>query len=431
MVFFDDADWIPEEPLVMFLDQISSGYLGRSDSPPIKFPKSMAFVGMRDIRNYLPAVRHGEKPTGLSNTFNITKKSLTLDNFSLEEINSLYSQHTAATGQFFEPNAVERAWYWSDGQPRLVNAIADDILVRQFRKNYSKIVTKLDIDKAVGFLTLRKTTLLDFLWERIKEPRVRRVIGAVISSDGSLPEDIADIDLEYVLDLGLLKADPDNNELYVPSNPIYQELITRFLTRKLEKGISRELKGKWMDGTKLDMNGLLRVFQVYWRENSEVNEMTEADKNERSRRLEDWDNKDLEIFNASKKYNMDEEILRIILQNSSSFDRDDYPHIVLFAFLQRSLNVGVDFIIKEHGPGKTFVDILVGYKDVRHPLELNINGVRPLEESVKRILGHMDECGSPEGWLVVFDRSPGKSWDEKISWETLDRNGKIIHVVGC
>jgi hypothetical protein len=331
----------------------------------------------------------------------------------------------------FEPNAVERAWYWTDGQPWLVNAIADDVVIRQFRKDYSKVITRKDIDQAAGFLILQKETHFDSLLERLKEPRIRRVIGAVISGDGSLPKDITDIDLEYVLDLGLLKADPDNKEFFVPSNPIYQELIPRFLTRKLEKEISWQLNGKWMDGTKLDMDGLLRGFQVYWRENSEANEMTDTEKIERRRHLADRVNKDLEILNASHKYNIDEEIIRIILENISGFDREDFPHIVLFAFLQRVVNGGVDFIHREYGLGRTFVDILVSYKDVRYPVELKIKGVKSREESIKQILGYMDKCGSSAGWLVVFDRDSGKSWDEKISWETLDRNSKIIHMVGC
>ncbi|MDR1312904.1 MAG: hypothetical protein LBQ12_04215 [Deltaproteobacteria bacterium] len=246
-----------------------------------------------------------------------------------------------------------------------------------------------------------------------------------------MPKDITDIDLEYVLDLGLLKADSENDELYMPSNPIYQELIPRFLTRKLEKEIPRQLSGKWMDGTKLDMDGLLRVFQVYWRENSEANEMTEAEKSEQRRRLADRVNKDLEILNVSKKYNIDEEIIRIILENRSGFDREDFPHIVLFAFLQRTVNGGVDFIHREYGLGRTFVDILVSYNDVRYPVELKIKGVKSREDSIKQILGYMDKCGSSEGWLVVFDRDSGKSWDEKIFWKTLERDGKTINVVGC
>ncbi|MDR1313243.1 MAG: ATP-binding protein [Deltaproteobacteria bacterium] len=191
VVFFDEADCIPEDPLVLFLAQIRTGYLARSVSESTKFPRSMALVGMRDISDYLYMVRPEAKSTGLASPFNVKKKSLTLSNFSLEEINSLYSQHTAETGQFFEPTAVERAWYWTDGQPWLVNAIADDVVVRQFKKDYSKVITRKDIDQAAGFLILQKETHFDSLLERLKEPRVRSVIyisGNLLATERSIPE---------------------------------------------------------------------------------------------------------------------------------------------------------------------------------------------------------------------------------------------------
>ena len=36
----------------------------------------------------------------------------------------MYQQHTADTGQVFLSEAVDRAFYWTQGQPWLVNALA-------------------------------------------------------------------------------------------------------------------------------------------------------------------------------------------------------------------------------------------------------------------------------------------------------------------
>ena len=44
--------------------------------------------------------------------------------------------------------------------------------------------------------------------------------------------------------------------------------------------------------------------------------------------------------------------------------------------------------------------------------------------------GYLDRLGQPEGWLAVFDRYPAVSWEAKLTWQTLTRDGKTIHVVG-
>ncbi|GHU65021.1 hypothetical protein FACS1894123_10660 [Bacteroidia bacterium] len=49
--------------------------------------------------------------------FNIAKVALTLRNFTKDEIAELYGQHTAETGQIFEPEAVELVYQQTQGQP--------------------------------------------------------------------------------------------------------------------------------------------------------------------------------------------------------------------------------------------------------------------------------------------------------------------------
>ena len=35
-------------------------------------------------------------------------------------------------------------------------------------------------------------------------------------------------------------------------------------------------------------------------------------------------------------------------------------------------------------------------------------------EGLEQTAGYMDRCGSPAGHLVIFDRSEGKRWEDKI-----------------
>jgi len=43
---------------------------------------------------------------------------------------------------------------------------------------------------------------------------------------------------------------------------------------------------------------------------------------------------------------------------------------------------------------------------------------------------YMDKCGADQGHLVIFDRRPGKSWDEKIFRKQEEFNGRKIIVWG-
>ena len=68
----------------------------------------------------------------------------------------------------------------------------------------------------------------------------------------------------------------------------------------------------------------------------------------------------------------------------------------------------------------------------RYVLELKIlrrNDTR--EKAVEQISGYLDQLGLNEGWLVMFNPNPELNWDQKITWDDLDYNGRIIHVVGC
>jgi hypothetical protein len=434
VVFFDEADCMHEDPLITFLTQIRDGYLYRYSSPKSVFPRSMALVGMRDMRDYRHRVRPDDQSAGLASPFNVKKESLTLANFSRDEIESLYGQHTADTGQSFAKDAVDRAWYWTEGQPWLVNALADNVIVKQFKNDYSRIVTAKEIDLAVHNLILRNDTHFDSLAERLKEPRLRRVIEPVIVGAKSFPRGVSDDDKRYAVDLGILKPDSATEKRYRPANPIYSEVLPRILSWNIQDSLPDDLANKWMDGTSIDMNGLLKAFQLYWRMNREA--MTENNQIDtlvhgsvedalENYRVQHHEKEKIEIPNG-----ITDKIAEKIRNDITNLADEAFAHLVLFAFLQRVLNGGAE-IDREMGMGNTKCDICVTYKGLFYPLELKIKKNMTLKDSCAQLYGYMDKSGAPVGWLVVFDMNFKKLWDDKISWEEIDYLGKTIHLVGC
>ncbi|MFM7578988.1 MAG: ATP-binding protein, partial [Microcystaceae cyanobacterium] len=128
----------------------------------------------------------------------IKVESLTLGNFSFEDVQNLYQQHTEATGQIFSPEAINHAFYLTDGQPWLVNAIArqaTEFLVT----DKTQAITLEVIEQAKEILIQRQDTHLDSLAERLREDRVKTIIEPILAGE-ELP-DVPPDDIRYLLDL--------------------------------------------------------------------------------------------------------------------------------------------------------------------------------------------------------------------------------------
>ena len=96
VLLFDEADCLSNGTLITFLRQLRDGFVNRIRAP---FAHSVALVGMRDIRDYKSKIREGRETLGSASPFNIITKSLTIGNFSLDEVENLYLQHQHETGQ--------------------------------------------------------------------------------------------------------------------------------------------------------------------------------------------------------------------------------------------------------------------------------------------------------------------------------------------
>ncbi|MFZ4666617.1 MAG: AAA-like domain-containing protein, partial [Prochlorotrichaceae cyanobacterium] len=219
VVFIDEIDALTDEALITVLRQLRAGFPQR----PQGFPHSLALIGVRDVRDY-KVKSGGSDRLGTASPFNIKVESFTLGNFSLEEIKSLYQQHTEATGQIFLPDAIDRVFDLTQGQPWLVNAIARQ-LVQIIVPNPAEPITIAAVNQAKELIIQRQETHLDSLVSILREPRVRAVFEPMLAGDGfdTIPED----DRQFLVDLGLVRRDGSGG--LIIANRIYQEIIPRVL----------------------------------------------------------------------------------------------------------------------------------------------------------------------------------------------------------
>ncbi len=376
ILFIDEIDALVGDTLISVLRQLRDGYSYRSRL----FPQSICLVGVRDYRIWSDK----EQATILGGSaFNIKAESLVIPDFTPEQVRNLYLQHTAQTGQKFTDEAIEHAFYLTQGQPWLVNALAYEACFRDVT-DWTETITKEIIDKAKETLISRQDTHLDVLIARLNEPRVRNVLDAIINSDAAMQLSEDGDDIKYVSDLGLVKFDAQN--IWI-ANPIYKQILPLALSSTMQSKLSsRSVDYQNEDGT-LNTMKLLDKFVQFYRENSAT-----------------W--------------------LKDVHYKESG------PHLLLMAFLQRVINGG-GTISREYAAERKRVDLFICYGQQRIIIELKVKrSEKTIDEGLKQTAEYMDILGNVEAHLVIFDRNPHITWDEKIFQRQEQIGDKIIHVWG-
>jgi len=388
VILFDEADALEGDAMISFLRQLRGGFMERGVG---KFPVSIALVGMRDLKDYITLAKDGVPPNPLS-PFNIKSDSILLGNFTQGDVKKLFAQRTEETGQQITGEALEYVWRQSQGQPWIVNSLFERATMRILKRNDYSTVTLEHIEQAREQMILARETHLDSLAVRLREPAIRSMVETLFSGNSDL--ELAESDtFRICMDLGLVKL-----ENGVPSiaNPIYREVLARQATFGAQTMIP-EPEWQWEkpDGS-LDMDALLREFQLFWRENSEI-----------------WEQK--------------------------SGYTEAFPHLLLMAFLQRVLNGG-GRIEREYAAGRGRMDLFIEYNSHRYIIEIKLINEnqspdtikkKGLEQTAKYRDSKTSDCPA---YLVIFDRrDSAKSlpWDEKIYWQEEAVSGGMVKVVGC
>lgn len=392
VLFLDEIDALVGDSLVAVLRQIRAGY----DQRPQHFPQTIILCGVRDVRDYRIVLSNQDIITGGS-AFNIKAVSLRLGNFSKEEIHDLYMQHTAATGQEFDEACFPLIWTATEGQPWLVNALGYEITVnmRENRDRNIRIIPEM-IYRAQENIIYRRDTHIDILIDKLREERVRNVIGPILANeDGEVEQQLKEDDIQYVIDLGLIVRD---KPLRI-ANAIYKEIIPRELTWARQQTLIQQSAWYINPDNSINMEKLLIDFQQFFRENADS-----------------W----IERFDY----------------------KESGPQLLLQAFLQRVVNGG-GYIDREYGLGRGRTDLLItkpltdqyGGPFQRIVLELKIlrsNVEDTIKKGLEQTIGYMDKCGGTinEGHFILFDRRPNRPWEEKIWHRTEQYNGRSITVWG-
>ena len=385
VLLIDEIDSLIGDTLLAVLRQLRAGYVRR----PVGFPQSVVLCGVRDVRDYRIQSTAENVMIAGGSAFNIKARSLRLGDFSRDEVLTLLGQHTEETGQAFTPDALDTVWTQTQGQPWLVNALADETCIHdEVAADRRNPITAAAIRDAQEQLIQRRETHLDQLADKLQEDRVRRVVEPLLS--GGDARDFSARDLEYVRDLGLIAGD---DPLRI-ANPIYAEVVPRELTYAIQVGLVEETAWYVNADGGLDVGKLMGAFQTFFREHSEH-----------------W-------------------VTRFQYQEAG-------PQLLLQAYLQRIVNSG-GRIEREYGLGRMRTDLLIvwpqGNQTHKIVIECKIlhkSLEQTIADGLKQIAEYMDRCDAEAGHLVIFDRREDRRWEDKIfHYRRTSASGVEIDVWG-
>ena len=371
VLLIDEIDALVGDSLLSVLRQLRTGYVDR----PQRFPHSIVLCGLRDVRDYRIHSSAEDRLVLGGSGFNIKSESLRLGDFSEQEIRALTAQHTAETGQVFTEDALELIRERTAGQPWLVNALCYDACFRHKRgRDRTRPITAAAILEAQERLILRRDTHIDDLANKLREERVRRVIEPILAGTDEIRG--SEEDLAYARDLGLVAPASDRPPRV--ANPIYAEVVPRHLNNLVQETLPQRMA--WYvdaDGA-LDVEGLVAAFQAFFREHSEH-----------------WVQRFEQYHEAG-------------------------PQLLLQAHLQRVVNGG-GRIEREYALGRGRTDLLIawpqGGRERRWVVECKLRRgdlERTIAEGLAQTRAYADRCAAEAGHLIVFDRSPERTWEQKI-----------------
>lgn len=380
VVFLDEIDALENAVLISILRQLRSGYFRR----PAAFPASLALIGLRDVRDYKVA-SGGSDRLSTPSPFNIAVRSIILRNFETDEVGALLRQHTDETSQVFTDEAITAVFQLTQGQPWLVNVLAK-VAVEELVTDLTQPVTAAHIEAAKEILIERRQTHLDQLTDKLRQPRVRRVIEPILA--GGVLSDVPQDDRDYVVDLGLVRR--ENGGGFTIANPIYREVIPRALASGPQDSLPL-LQPSWLtDDGRLDPDRLLDAFLAFWRQHGQP------------------------------------------LLGSAPY-HEIAPHLVLMAFLHRVAN-REGTVEREYAIGTGKMDLCLRYGEVKLAMELKVwrdSKPDPLQQGLVQLDSYLSGLGLDTGWLVIFDQRGGlPDISERTTTETATTpSGRTVTVI--
>ena len=325
VVIIDEFDSIPRDAIRGFLHSLRQIYLSRRT----RCPHSLGIIGVKDITqlNYDRSI----------SPFNI-QDEFKLPNFTLGQVQELFSQYTDEVGQSFTPETIEAIHKQTAGQPVLVNRFAQ-ILTEELDIPKSEPITMEHFSEAHIQLLREGHTNIDHLITNIrKDRRFEALLMKIASYDEGVRFSLYNEHINELATYGVIAEGADGMCEII--NPIYHYCI--------------------MDAFKPIVNGLEQEYL--------------PDDNREG--FEDYLTPDGQIQMAALLDNFNDFIARVgfkILQVPDTPQEYVGQHL-LFAYLEQFVQIVGGSMYLEVRTGRGRMDLMILHRNQKYIVETKIWG---------------------------------------------------------
>ena len=370
VMIIDEFDGIPQDAIRGFLHSLRHIYLSGRD----RCPHSVGIVGVKSITqlNYDRSI----------SPFNI-QDEFKLPNFTLEQVQELFSQYTDEVGQPFTPETIEAIHKQTAGQPVLVNRFAQ-ILTEELNIPKSEPITMEHFSKAHIQLLREGHTNIDHLITNIRrDRRFEAFLMKIASYDEGVRFSLYNEHINELATYGVIAEGADGMCEII--NPIYHYCI--------------------MQAFKPIVNGLE---QEYLPEENHAG-------------FQDYLTPDGQIQMTALLDNFRDFIARAgfkILQVPDT-PREYVGQHLLFAYLEQFVQSVGGTMYLEVQTGRGRMDILIRHNHRKYVVETKIWGGDGRYQAGKaQLAAYVRLEGAEEGYYVVFDHR--NTPEPRVETETLD-----------
>ncbi len=380
LLIIDEFDGIPQDAVSGFLNALRHVYL----SDNLHCPYSVGIVGVKSIAqlNYDRSI----SPFNIQDDFN-------LPNFTLKQIQELFSQYTEETGQDFTPEVIEIIQKQTGGQPFLVSRFGQ-ILTEELGIPKTETICMEHFLHAHSRIFQERNVNFEHLLTNVRqEPRFKSILMKIISFESGVPFNLYDDLMNELITYGIIAKGKD--DLCEIVNPIYQQCILQAF-RPLINGLENEY---FLEGTD---------FKDYLSPTGYI---------------------DLERLLD----NFRDFIARVgfrILQVPDT-PQEFVGQDLLYAYLDQFVSIVRGAMYLEVQTGRGRIDLIICHNGRKYIVETKIwEGERRYQSGKKQLMTYLKLEQAIEGYYVVFDhRETPTSLTEMETEEDITIRSYVIPVV--
>ena len=367
----DEVNTLIGDTLISVLRQLKDIYEDNDTNLPV----SMILCCVKDLKDeMIKTSKHEIINSG--SILNIDTESLTMRNFSKDEINHLLQQHTECIEQRFNDKCLDVVFNYTDGQPWLVNALLEEATsdIKENR-NPSVTITPEILETAKQNLVISKEIHLDQIVNKLDRDWMKRIILPMILGEKAEQQES---DIKKCIELNLVKY---INNCYQIANPIYKDIIIDELTNLGFDNFLHKFRINSLnhDGS-LNVKQILNILKEFWNEESDI------------------------PICYVRGY------------------QDATPQLFVQAFLRRVAN-GNGFVNREYGLGKGRTDIMLKWQYDKEGqtiyqkivMELKVINQKQSydklkQQAIEQTAKYAKTCGTKEAHILIFDRHKSQNW---------------------